>query len=480
MRALAALASAVLVVALAQAAAADFRTVAPNFTAWRWAVASNPDSYNAAQTRDVRAIAVRPDGWLIVAAEDALHLIPPSGGTIDESNLFGPPGLYPYDMVLRDGALYATVQTSASYSRCPIYELDPTSGAVLHTYYWSQCYIPHITLDPLTNDLVLQAVQRSPCSPCQLDQQPILEWDPDTGKTSTLVSHPRTPFSDLAFSADGSYVWVGEETQVPQSAPLYIDAYPRQGSGGILASQPSYRVRLPDNTGVNGITYGDASRCFGDSLLYTDAWSDVYEVSSPGPKSTRSEELATTPPPPGPVRYADSAGNVSHDGAGDMVIGAYNTVMVLSCSGFRPVPAPSVPVHRVAPPPPVVAQQPSAPVHAVAAAAPPQAPPPPAGPPPPPPAAPAPAPAVITASQGSTQVASAPNVVGVGDVAEDQPAFHLTATALARPTVTPAALALGGLAVTGMALGTWTLLGERKSHDIEVGTAPAGWPRGDT
>jgi len=424
-----------------------------------------------------------------VAAANAMHLVPPWGGELTAKNVFGPSGFYPFDMVMRDGALYATVETDVASQPCNVFKIDPFSGQILASYAWSQCYVPHITVDPLNDLLVMQSSVSSPCPPaspgvgvgpvrtgpgsgpppCPLPDYPIQEWNPDTGQITTLVKHPATEFSDLGFTADGADVYVGEMVQVPQSAPLYIDAYSRHE--GILPNQPDYRIQLHDDSGVSGMTVEEGANCFGRSLVYTDAWSDVFRVANPGPGSTASVELASTPWPPGQVRYADAVGNVTRDLHGNPVIGEYNSVMLLGCPGFRPPTAPAVTsiVPRLSLPHPPPAPRPPP----VAAPATPSQPPPPVGGPPPP------APA-LGASQGSTQMVAAPNAVGVGDVVEDQPAFHLTATARRPGPVSPLRQAGGVLAVTGMAVGAWLALSdpEREERRVSLIRSPAARPPG--
>ena len=472
------LAAPALVIARAPSAGADFQSVAPRWLAWQWTTEPGVQQSNPRSTLQVRAVSVRSDGWLIVAAEDALHLIPPWGADISQSNLFGPEGFDPYDMVMRNGDLYATVQTDTSEQTCDLYKIDPYSGQILSTYSysWMQCYIPHITLDPLTNDLVLQASESPPCPPDPQDyttlpfvpgaaqpscggptQNPIVEWVPGNDYAGTLVANPKTPYSDLGFAADGTAVYVGEMVEVPQSAPLYIDAYARHQ--GILSNGPMYRVPLAGDTGVDGITVGNGSRCFGNSIIYTDSWSDVYWVPTPGPGSTTSVEVATTPATPGPVRYADAAGNITRDAAGNAVIGEYNSVMVVSCPGFTPPRPPRVPLPTLSAVSHVVT-----PGHpAASGAASPGQPPPLAGP-----GGPPPAPA-LGASQGSTQVVAAPNAAGVGDVVEDQPAFHLTASG--RPPGPIVDLGAGALIVTGLAACAWSVLeaGDRRRERFQTG-----------
>ena len=474
---------------LAAPVRAEFRSVDPRWVAWQWTTDQGSQARTEASvTQQVRAVAVRPDGWLIVAAANALHLVPPWGGSLTAQNVFGPRGFYPFDMVMRDGALYATVQTDVASQPCNVFKIDPFTGQILASYGWSQCYIPHITVDPLTDELVMQASESPPCpSPSTTaplpfapgtaqpsdacptgTSHPIVEWNPDTGTMSTLVSNPATPYSDLGFTADGEDVYLGEMVEVPQRAPLYIDAYSRHG--GILPSQPDYRIQLPDDSGVSGMTVEEGSNCFGRSLVYTDAWSDVFRVANPGPGSTASVELASTPSPPGQVRYADAVGNVTKDPQGNPVVGEYNSVMLLGCPGFRPPAAPLVTriVPRLSVPHPPAPRPP-----AVAAPAAPAQPPPPVGGPP------TPAPA-LGASQGSTQMVAAPNAVGVGDVVEDQPAFHLTATARPPGPLSPLGMAGGALAVSGMAAGAWLALSdpEREERRVSSIRSPAAGPPG--
>jgi hypothetical protein len=308
-------------------AAADFSYVAGGFTSSPWATVPGA---NADLTREVEGLVVRPDGSVIVSAERALHLLSPAGGVISAANQFGPSGLDAYQLLLWRGRLWASVQEATPWLPCFIYELDPLTGTEIHRYSWSDCLLPEMTVDPRTDELVMRALVRSDCSPCRRDQRPLEEWDPITGKRTTLLAQLSTPYSATAFSPDGSTVYISEVLQDPARRTMYIDAYSRP-VGVAVRGSPQFRIPLPNFSTAYSMTASAALACLQGSLLYTDLFADVYQVRDPSPTSTTSRLITTTPMMPGPVHYATLAGTLAPGPTGGLLVVTYSTVSALGC-----------------------------------------------------------------------------------------------------------------------------------------------------
>jgi hypothetical protein len=448
--AVAALVAAVTIVCLAVPASAVFTDTAAPYVSRQWATA--PSDASGAPVA-VGPVAVRSDGSLIAGPVDGpLHLLPAAGGKLDSSNIFGPRDLQANAIVIRRGQLY--VLTRSPNDTCPIDVLDVNSGRPLKTITWRQCQWPVVGIDPVNSDLILQDFVKSKCSPCALDGHGIVDFDPDTGTTTTLVSSPFSAYSEaIATSPDGQWIFVAEEpagSTNGQNKSIYIDAYPRVAGGNAQA----YRILVPSQTSPDGMAYAGEAGCFADSLVYADDFGTVYAVPHPSPISTTSNVIATSKQPDGPT-YSNQS-EMTLDTKGNMVVDSFSEVMTVECpvAGSPPPPPkpPPAPPPRPQPPkPPAPAAAKPAPpaqtpalVHAAATQSAPVTP---AGP------------GLGTTSAPAASQAIAPNGAMV-DVPQDQPVMHMAATRLPANAPPWLFLALGMAATTLMAGGAWVVVRE--------------------
>src|SRR5439155_16259969 len=112
--------------------------------------------------------------------------------------------------VMRRGQLF--VLTRSTGDTCPIIMLDPTTNTQVSSFKWRQCQWPVVALDPTNDDLILQDFIRSKCSPCALDGHAVVDYDPGTGTSTTLVGNPLAAYSEaITTSPDGQWIFVAEE-----------------------------------------------------------------------------------------------------------------------------------------------------------------------------------------------------------------------------------------------------------------------------
>lgn len=428
-------------------------TVTPQLDQWVWASGG----------QNLGGVAVRPDGYLIVASDDAsggdgyLHLIPPWGAPISASNRFGPPGLHPYHLVLRTGRLYVTRwnQVDRSDQDNHISVLDAATGQLVKTVPWFQGSVSMgIAVDPQgAHPLVIEG------SPVPNNGLPYLyELDPDTGVATRWMTPPASELNDnLAFSWDGSVLLY---TANGNSAGFGTE-YGFDRSGNLQFAVHGSSA----NPTIGGAVLRQASNdCFGSNLYYTSGGvssldgTALYQVPPPY-SANNAAVVAQKPAPSATSQYSD----IKLDTGGHLVVSLTTDVVVMSCPhSFVPPTQPPGPTGPTAVPRP---QAPSAPGGQPGAVAPQSGPPPPgAAPAGPPPAAAQPASAVqpqaASAAQqahqaanqatveASTQGSVAPNAVGVVDVVDDSPAMSFSAALMSGPdqdVLVPFAVAVGGL-----------------------------------
>ena len=403
-------------------ARADYVSVGDPLVSWDWARSGSTS------THQVTDIAVRPDGWLVVATatgwDGHLHLVPPWGGTVDDSNRFGPTDLGFRQLEVSRGRLFGLRQENErtdieNHAPGELYELDLQTGDVrreLGTWWYMD-----LATDPLTGELVLQT-SGDRVAPYRHD---LVRFDPDTG-VHTLLRSDNEPDDDpleVAYSGDGQRLFVGH----PMTGR--IDVLGRDGGSLFsFASGP-----------IDALVGGRPGTCHDGALLATRSDGSVLSVRPAGGASTLRP--IATGGRPGVVSYA------SLDNGGHLVTARLGEVVVLGCPGFvppKPPAAPDLPAAReaataapvrTAAPAPVSAPTPSgpgAPPPAAPAAAP-------APPPPPPPAAPPapPTPVAVPSALGPAVQAAAAPTVGIADVPDQE---HITSLAASRREPTPVLL----------------------------------------
>lgn len=410
----------------------------------RWTATSLLDQWVwASGGHSLGGVAVRPDGYLIVASDDGsggdgyLHLIPPWGASISASNRFGPPGLHPYHLVLRTGRLYVTRwnQVDPSDQDNHISVLDAATGQLVKTIAWFGGHgSMGIAVDPQgARPLVIEG------GPAPNPQPFLYQVDPDTGVATRWMTPPPSEQNDnLAFSWDGAILLYaangesagfGTEYGFDRSGNLQFAVHGSSANptiGGAVLRQPS-------------------NDCFGSNLYYTSGGvsptdgTALYQI--PPPYSANNSAVAAQKPvPSASSQYSD----IKLDTGGHLVVSLTTDVVVMSCpNSFVPPTPPPGPTAGSSPGP--RPPGPNAPGGQPGAVAPQSGPPPPGAAPPGPPAAAAqPASAVQPQAAGaaqqahqaanqatveaSTQGGAAPNAVGLVDVVDDSPAMSFSAS----------------------------------------------------
>ena len=435
-----------------------------------------------------RSLAVDAGGSLLVTAQRSsgvrrsddegppLHFyrLPPSGGRLDDANrLPNEVGVSSGGLGVRGGLIYgidgAPRDPNDTDPKYPLRAYDPETGAIVREV--GDWWIPHfqMTVDPLTQDLVL--LDKCECLNDDSISGAIVRFNPDTGVRTVLV--PDDPLETglshrnvLAFTPDG-------ETLFAAGGLAGIDAYNREG-------ELLYNIAVPHV--VHGMVYGKPGTCFEDVLFYLRDDQTLWAVVDPS---------ATAPTAP-------VGGGSGLDGFTGLTLDAQGRV--LTVTGLDAVtaigPDLSSPLRADCPAPTPAAPGPPAPS---GEPAPEQALPAPEPPAPPlassgdgggasaglaaplgPPAGVAPQTATATqpqasaASQASQQAAqqagteaaaqasAAPNAVALADAPEDQPVMGFSASARAPGPPAWASLALGAVAVAFMASTTAVVTDSRR------------------
>ena len=423
---------------------AAYQVVSGELVQWDWARVADTNGAGAFRVTD---LVVRDDGWMIVStsayADGHLHLVPPWGGPIDAGSRFGPTKLGFRQLELRRGRLYGLRQSTErederKHSPGELYELDPSTGAVLRTLgtWWFQ----DLAVDPRTDELLLQewGGAREPYP------HGLARFDPDRGVTTVVVpdDEPRSDRAlEVAVSPDGERLYTANVTDLSPT----IDVRRRDGT----------RLHTLQSGQVDSMTVGRPGTCFEGLLLLTRFDGSVWGL--------RTEEGAQ------PVLLAGGghAGVVSYgglDAKGNLAAARYSGVTLLACPGFVP---PKAPVAAPAPPPVVAAAAPPA-SPAAPSPAPPAAPTPPAAPsaapPPPPPAAPpppppaSPVPAVPPGALGSAISTSGAPSAAAADAPDEE---HITSV----PASAPVTLAVLVGASVAMAMVAYASAAASPSHD---------------
>jgi hypothetical protein len=250
-----------------------------------------------------------------------------------------------------------------------------------------------------------------------------------------VLSYPRS----LAVSPGGASVYAGlenEGTDVPDKGALL--GYDRGGnpSAGVFAPYPDQDP--PTDTPV-AASFASAG-CLSKSLFYgvddhsaePASSADLFAKSIDDPSMDPGEPLAA--PPTSDTGPAGVSVFLAQTPAGRLVFAEWDTVVVISCLGGRPLsvptnstatgaggPAPNAPNSAPSQPgtspggsylrlPGGSAGQPAAQMSPVQA--------------------PSPQPGLHAGSQGAAQASLSPNIVGVADTPNDQPAMALPATLL--------------------------------------------------
>lgn len=408
-------------------AGAEYAVVGDDLVQWEWATSGSTSTYQ------VTDIAVRPDGWLVVATstgwDGQLHLIPPWGGKVDGTNRFGPTDLGFRQLEVSRGRLFGLRQENErtdieNHAPGELYELDLRTGDVrrdLGTWWYQD-----LATDPVTGELVLQT-SGGRVEPYRHD---LVRFDPDTGVQTLLRSDNEAGDDPLevTYSADGQRLFVAHTTGST------TDVLGRDG--GLLYSMPLGVV--------DTLVAGRPGTCYTGAVLASRFDGSVVSVA---PRSGATARPVATGGRPGVVSYA------TLDNDGNLVTARVGEITVLGCPGFVPPQPPALP--RPDAPAPVIASAgpastpapataaPPAPASAVpqptaAAAPPPPGPPPPPPPPAPPPAPPAPpAPMAVPSALGPAMQAAAAPTVGIADVPDQE---HITSLAAAAEDPSPALL----------------------------------------
>ena len=429
----ASLASLVVVLVTAPGVLAGYATVDRGAVQWEWTAVAQTGRLQ------VTDVAVRDDGWLIVAtatfADGHLHLVPPWGAPLDASTRLSSEAFGFRQVELRRGRLFGLRQEQQrrgdeTHNPGELIEVDAKTGDVVrhHGSWWFQ----DLAVDPVTEDLVLQTSGQGR-APYEHD---LVRFNPDRGTQTVLVADedPRRDHAfEVAFSPEGDLLFTANVTGLP----VTVDVRRRDGT----------RLHTLQSGQVDALVVGRPGTCFAGLLVLTRYDGSVVT-------------LATSPgSAPLPIAAGGRTGVVSYaalDRDGHVATARYADVTLVACPGFVP---PRAPVFASAPiagtdagaPPPA---SPSASVPA------------PSGTPPSPPAgapvqaaapaAPIPAPATPavpvappSALGGAAQAASAPSV-GAADAPEEE---HLTSVAAS--TSTTLAVSVG--AVVAMALVAYLL-----------------------
>jgi hypothetical protein len=423
----AALAGLSALVLVAPATSAEYAVV-EGAVQWVWAAAAEPGRIQ------VTDIAVRDDGWMIVAtatfADGHLHLVPPWGARLDASTRLGGPAYGFRQIELRRGRLFGLRQEhqrrgDETHNPGELIEVDAGTGELVHHHgsWWFQ----DLTVDPISEDLVLQTSGQGR-EPYAHD---LVRFNPERG-TQTVLVPDQEPRSDrpleVAFSPDGELLFTANVAELPPT----IDV--RRRSGAVLHTLQSGQV--------DALVTGRPGTCFDGLLVLTRSDGSVFTIASASGSA------------PVPVAAGGRPTVVSYaalDRDGHVATARFADVTLVACPGFVPPRAPgAVPSPPPTPVAEVAAAPPSAPATIPAPSsapppAPPSAPPGPAPAPPPPAPATPPAPVAPPGALGTAmQAASAPSV-GAADAPEEE---HITSVAAsARPGLV---ISLG--AVVAMAL----------------------------
>ena len=402
-------------------ARADYAAVTDGLVVWDWARSGSTS------THQVTDIAVRPDGWLVVATatgwDGHLHLVPPWGGPIDDSNRFGPTDLGFRQLEVSRGRLFGLRQENErtdieNHAPGELYELDLQTGNLrreLGTWWYMD-----LATDPVTGELVLQT-SGDRVAPYRHD---LVRFDPDTGAQTLLRSDNERDDDPLevAYSGDGQRLFV---------------AHPMRGTIDVLGRDGGQLFSMTTGP-VDTLVGGRPGTCHDGALLLSRSDGAVLTVRPTGGASAAR-----------PIATGGRAGVVSYaslDNGGHLVTARLGEVTVVGCPGFVPPVAPSAPelpaarelaTASVAPTAPsAAAPAPPSPGGPAAATAPAPAP---APPPPPPPAAPPapPTPVAVPSALGPAMQAAAAPTVGIADVPDQE---HITSLAASRREPTPVLL----------------------------------------
>ena len=409
-----------LVASWGASARAEYVSTGDPLVSWDWARSAST------ATHQVTDVAVRPDGWLVVATatgwDGHLHLVPPWGGTVDDTNRFGPTDLGFRQLEVSRGRLFGLRQENErtdieNHAPGELYELDLRTGDIrreLGTWWYMD-----LATDPVSGELVLQT-SGDRVEPYRHD---LVRFDPDTGAQTLLRSdnEPNDDPLELTYSADGQRLFV---------------AHPMTGTVDVLGRDGGLQFSFASGP-VDTLVAGRPGTCHEGALLATRFDGTVLSVRPTGAGSSLR-----------PIATGGRAGVISYatlENGGHLVTARLGEVTVLGCPGFvppLPPPAPDVPAVRETATAPVRAAAPTAPPPAPAAANAPGAAAPapaPAPPPPPPPAAPPapPTPIAVPSALGSAMQAAAAPTVGIADVPDQE---HITSLAASHREPTPVLL----------------------------------------
>ena len=437
------------------ASRADWASVQRPFAQWRWA--SEPSGAG------LTGVAVRDDGWLVVAeplklsnntGDGYLHLLPPWQSRVSPGNRFGPQ-IDPYRVVIRKGRLYVLGNTPLSYqgSDCPIYEVRADTGALLRRMPVPAFCGSDLAVSPLApNAIYLENATPPFGAP---SAQEIDALDPDSGSVTPFIQPgpggaPNFAYTALAFARGGFPFFVFAPAPAQPVQPKTFGVYAYDSSGRELYQiLPPNTSPFPDQLG-GGIAL--TANCQGSPELFylsgaepppavPPAETDVYGVVNPSAISITSNQVARSPI----TNASPEDGAMTLDRSGRLVVAEASYIMLLTCPGFHePTPAPAtqspLPSATALPPPtptPAATPQPVIPTHADQ---------PPLGPPPVLGSGGTPAgPGLSTAAQ--PQSAAVPNPAALADAPDQQPVMGLTATAL-EPALLLYAVAAGLGALT--------------------------------
>lgn len=421
----------------------------------------------------VTAAVVRGDGRLIVAsspdqraarghrtAGGNLHLVDSESTVLDASNRFGPTTFGFARLAIRKGRLYGLSITATDVDeigqKARLIELDLGTGAVLRDlglWWW-----PELAVDPATQDLVLYAFDCS--GRCRGDAEqagsvthPLVRFDPDSGRRTTIVPDRPTLESDAgspcaqpdlrrcedpfraAITADGSAV------VLVSTRPTNNVAEVRSIDGRLVRR---FAVPRP----ADSIALGTADSCLSGTLLLSIYDGSMLAVGGVLTGGSDARVVAAGAP------SGSTAMTVAPDGS--VVATRRSEVGRLACPDLAPLPRAGRPDAAAAP-----GATPASPVSAASApasgqsgaggsATPPAAPT--GGPPPAPPAPPTP----VAAGPPAHGVQAVTSPAGaLADAPEEQPVFGLSASARAVPLPGRAALAATALLLVA---GAWFVI----------------------
>jgi hypothetical protein len=430
MKRVAVVAAATLVaIVLGAPSSARYATVAPGLVQWEWAVVDDP---SAVQVTDV---AVRDDGWLIVATaadlDGRLHLVAPWGGRIGAATRFGPTALGFRHLEFAGSRLFGMRQETLrpdteQHAPGELFELDPRTGEIVADLggWWHDA----LAVDPPTGHLLVREFGGD--DPAH--GHGLVRLDPDTGATVALVADA-DPSSDdsweVAVSADGARIFTAHTTGST------IDV--RDRAGAVIHSL---------NAGqVDALVAAAPGTCFEGRVLFTRSDGSAWSVATtPG---ASAQPVAAGGRPATVSRAAlDRNGNLLSVRLADATLVACPPFAIPQAPAGAP-PASVAPRARIDAAP--RAEAAPAAVAAPPAPAPAAAPPPP--PPPPPPAAPPAPPVPLAAPMGGAMQSAAAPSVGIADVPDEEHVTSLAASA--GPTLVLLVGAALAMAMIAYALG---------------------------